>query len=206
MLNLVRHELMFYIKNRKELIEISCLTSSIYLVFPFGLQVTDHLNSDIVIAVRWLAMLAGAILASSFLFARDEESGRLELYQLLPVGLEEVMLAKWLGCIFLLALPIVILSWTREGWLQQALGLSAGMAAIAALGSFSGALLSAEGRGNSLTGLLMIPLVIPVIIFGTEYCRQSHLWDRSLLFLIAYGLLLLPLTCLAGASAIRASN
>lgn len=212
MLNLLAHEVKYYIKNKKELIEIYVFIISINLLLSFALRSTLTANQELSMAMLWVAMVAGCALGGASLFERDAQSGRLELYQMLPISLEKIVLVKWLSFValmlapLLLTLPLLALTGIGPAWHQWALGLAFGTAGVAAITSLGASLMAGTGRGGALLSLVTIPLVVPILIFGTEYCRQAHLWDKNLLFLAAYMFFIVPITCLAGASAIRATN
>lgn len=205
---------MYYFKNRKELIEIYSFIFSICLLVPFGLPAASLTNPDLPLAVFWVALIAGVALGASGLFARDHDSGRLELYQLLSCGLEAVVLAKWVAFWLLILLPLALLVpvWgtllhmAAAQWLRLLIGLGAGSASISILGCLAAGLLGGQGRGAALLTLLVAPLTVPLMIFGTAYCRDAQLWNSNLLFLGGFVFFMLPAMCLAVASSIRASN
>ena len=85
----------------------------------------------------------------------------------------------------------------------------AGNAGAAATGvtNLSGAITSGMEKAGAVLSLIILPLTIPVMIFGAAYCRDSGaIWQPNLLFLIGFSVFLLPILCLAGAYSIRASN
>ena len=62
-------------------------------------------------------------------------------------------------------------------------------------------------RIGAILALIVLPLTIPVVIFGAHYLAMPQiLLQPSLLFLWGFAAIILPVLCLAGASCIRASN
>lgn len=212
MLNLARHEVMYYFKNKIELIELTSFIITVILLLSFGLRSTLTAHAELLLAGFWLALAAATAIGAAGLFERDYQAGRLELYQMLPAGLETLMLGKWLAFYLLLAIPVLItvpimaLVLEQVNSVQWLVGLLIGAVDMSLIACFAGAMLAGGRRGTALLGLIGLPLMVPVVIFGTEYCRQTHLADSALLFLIAYGMLLAPLAMLAAASSVRASH
>ncbi len=212
MLSIIRHEAMYYFKNKAELIEIYCFIMTIFLLFSFGLRSALTVNFELSLASLWLAMAIVSALGASSLYERDRSAGRLELYQLLPASLESIALGKWLAFYLALIVPLLLviplfgLFFHQEGLMQLAVGLGFGAFDMSLITCFSAAMMAGGGRGSALLSLISLPLMVPVMVFGTAYCRQPDLIDQSLLFLGAYGLLLLPLMAIASASSIRAAN
>ena len=86
-------------------------------------------------------------------------------------------------------------------------GVLAGGGAISIIASLAAAIAVGLERARAVVLLMLLPLSVPVIIFGSQYLQSpAHLWQPSLMFLLAFSIFLLPILVIAGGSCIRASN
>ncbi|MFM9891022.1 MAG: heme exporter protein CcmB [Rickettsiales bacterium] len=210
MMALLRYELMYYFKNKKELTVISILFLSFFILLPFSLKYQLKSLSVLSDSVLWLAMLTSHSLAGATLYERDRLSGRLDYYPLLPQSLESVVLIKWLASYLAITMPMVLMTplvllLSGRNFFVEIQMLSAilvGSAAISAITNLNAALLAGIGQGaGAILGLLVLPLAVPVIIFGSAF---SHAGDLSyLLVVLGFTGFLLPLLALGGASCLR---
>lgn len=215
MLSLIQHEVMFYFKNKQEAIYIYSFFISIFLLSPFTLTSGSIEIQSLAPISLWIALATGVALGGQGLFTREHRDGRLEYLQLLPTGLEWLVLAKWLvfyGFLLvplLLSLPVagLLFQLSLPTLLRDAIGLSAGLAALSALVALVGAVTSGMEKAGAILSLISVPISVPILIFGAAYCRDgSSLWQPNLMFLLGLTLLLLPAMCIAGAYSIRAGN
>lgn len=212
---LFRNELKYYFKNIQEAIYIYGLFISIILMAPFGFHGGAAIVSSVAIPILWLALITAISLGAMNLFARDAATGRLEYYQLLPGSLEGCVFAKWLAFYVFIIMPLLVvlpvalllLAIPTSQWVQVAVGLLAGAAALSTISALAAVLMAGLQKAGSVLALLILPLSIPVMIFGSSYCSEAGpLWQPSLVFLLGFTAFLLPLYIIAGASSIRASN
>lgn len=215
MLALLHHELKYYFKNIQEAIYIYGLFISIILLAPFGFHGGAAALSGVAIPILWIALMTATSLGAMNLFARDAATGRLAYYQLLPVSLERLVFAKWLAFYLFISLPLVLilplalllLAIPIPQWGQVFIGLAAGAAALTAIAALASVLMAGLQKAGAVLALLILPLSIPVMIFGSSYCDTvGALWQPSLVFLIGFAAFLLPIYVIAGASSIRASH
>ena len=108
MLSLLSHELKYYFKNSKEAIYIYGLFVSIVVLAPFGLHGGLGGLASIAPLILWIALATSISMGGIGLFQRDKESGALEYYQLLPVPLEALLLAKWLAFYIFITVPLLV--------------------------------------------------------------------------------------------------
>jgi heme exporter protein B len=214
-MSIFQHELKYYIRNLKEVIYIYSFFISIVVLAPFGLPGSSDGLQSLTPVLLWIALSLSVALAGMNLFQRDAESGRLEYYQMLPTALERIILAKWAALYLfvtiptLLMLPIaaILLNIDVKQWAHYAIGLGLGAAALTMITCLVAALTAGVARAGAIVSLIILPLSIPVMIFGSDYCRQvGDIWQPNLVFLIGLTVFLLPITAFAGAASIRASN
>lgn len=209
------HEVKYYIKNTKELIQIYGLFLSVILLYFFSHAAGELKNQALASSMLWIALTMAIALGSGHLFQRDHDSGRLEYYQMSKASLSGVILAKWMAYFLFITIPLVailpviaLLVDIPVGALPHYLiGLVSGAIALSLLSTLMSAVMAGLEKVGALLAIIMLPLSIPVIIFGTSYLMNSEeLFQSQLLFLWGFSLILLPITCIAGTSCIRAAN
>ncbi len=143
-------------------------------LFPLGVGPTPALLARIGAGVIWVLALFTLLLSLERLYQADFEDGTLELMLLAPAPLELLVAAKclahWLssGLLLVLMSPVLAL---LMGLPQEALwvlpaALALGTPTLTLIGSIGAALLLGSRRGATLAALLVLPLFIPVLIFG----------------------------------------
>ncbi len=146
------------------------------VLFPFGVGPEPNILARIAAGVLWVAALFATMLGLERLFQADYEDGSLELLMLTPLPLEGVVLAKvaahWLttGLPLLIAAPLLaaILNMNVAGFLVLILALLLGTPTLSLIGTVGAALVLGSRRGGILLSLLVLPLYIPVLIFGVS--------------------------------------
>jgi heme exporter protein B len=124
--------------------------------------------------VVWVTALLASLLALERLFQLDAEDGALDLIVLAPAPLEFLVLAKILAHWLTTGLPLVIvapllalmLQLAPEGYGVLAISLALGTPSLSLIGAIGAALTLGARRGTVLLPLLILPLYIPVLIFG----------------------------------------
>ena len=181
-------------------------------LFPFAVGPDAGLLGRAGGGMIWVAALLAALLPVDRLIAPDLESGVLDQLAVRGVADEVVVLAKtlahWLGfapALLLAAVPAAALLRLDGATLARVeLGLLLGTPGLAALG-MTVASLTAGLRGSAaLTGLLMLPLAIPVLIFGAGSLAAVD--GGALKLLGAASLILVAIAPFAGGAAIKAGR
>jgi heme exporter protein B len=161
--------------------------------------------------------LLASLLALNSLFLNDFEDGSLEQLVLSPQPLPLMVLAKtashWLvtGLPLVLASPIVALSYQMPSEVIQVMMITLlpGTVSLSLLGSIGAALTVGLNRGNALLSLLILPLAMPILIFGARTVSLAASGEATvggIYFLSAYCMLALTLAPFATAAALRISN
>jgi heme exporter protein B len=125
-------------------------------------------------AILWLGALLASLLALDRLFAADHEDGSLDLILMGRAPLELAVAAKALAHWLTTGLPLVVAAPLLGLFLNLdpaaigavALTLLAGTPALTCIGLIGAALAVALRRGGLLVPVLVLPLTIPVLIFG----------------------------------------
>lgn len=144
------------------------------VLFPFGVGPEPNMLARIGPGVIWVAALLAAMLSMERMFLGDYEDGSLELLVLSPVALELAVMIKvlvhWLntGLPLICAAPLlfVMMNVPTEIWPVLLLTLLLGTPVLSLIGSVGAALILGARRGGVLLSLLVLPLVIPVLIFA----------------------------------------
>ena len=148
---------------------------------PFGIGPDLALLARIGPAILWLGALLANLLALDRLIATDYEDGSLDLILMARVPLELALVAKALAHWLTTGLPLVIAA-PLLGLLLNlgpgatgavALTLLAGTPALTFIGLIGAALTVALRRGGLLLAILVLPLTVPVLIFGVAAANAA---------------------------------
>lgn len=181
-------------------------------LFPFAVGPDAKLLARTGGGVLWVAALLAALLPVDRLVGPDRDSGILDQIALRGLSDELVMLAKivahWLSFgppLILAALPaaaLLRLDGTTLARLEA--GLAIGTPGLAALGLMVSAITAGLRGSGALAGLLMLPLAIPLLIFGAGSLADGS--GSGLKLLAAASLLLVAIAPFAAGAAIRAGR
>jgi heme exporter protein B len=128
----------------------------IVALVPFALGPDMNLLARIGPAILWLAAVLATLIGLDRLFQADEEDGSLDLMTGAPVPLEGVVLAKVLA-----------------HWLTTGLPLALGTPALSFIGAVGAALTASIRRGGLILAVLVLPLMIPTLIFGVSAAQAA---------------------------------
>jgi heme exporter protein B len=141
---------------------------------PFAVGPDLKLLARIGPAILWLGALLASLLALDRLFATDYEDGSLDLLMMGSTPLELAVATKAIAHWLTTCLPLVIIApvlglmlnvdMSAMGWVT--LTLLAGTPALTFIGLIGAALSVALRRGGLLLAVLVLPLTVPVLIFG----------------------------------------
>jgi len=153
----------------------------VVVMAPFAVGPDLKLLARIGPAILWLGALLASLLALDRLFATDYEDGSLDLLMTSPMPLELTIAAKaaahWLttGLPLVLIAPLLGLMLNVEISATGALMLTllAGTPALTFIGTIGAALSVALRRGGLLLAVLVLPLTIPVLIFGVAAAEAA---------------------------------
>lgn len=183
-------------------------------IFPFGVGPEPNLLARIGPGVIWVTALLAMLLSLERLFLVDYEDGSLDILILGPLPMELVVLAKalahWLttGLTLIIATPVIALLYGLDMRALPVLLLAMllGTPVLSLIGAVGAGLSLGARRGGVLIPLLVLPLTVPVLIFGVAAVEAalSGLTVRPhLLIMGAMLLAALPLAPWAAAAALR---
>jgi len=183
-------------------------------LFPLALDPELSLLRDIAPAALWVGALLSSLLALDLLFRDDGQDGALEQLALCGQPFAGLLLAKTTVHWLLTGLPLVLVAPLAASALGAPYGAMPGILAAVLLGTVALSLIGAVGagltlslRGNgSLLALLVLPLSVPVLIFGaraTALAIQGEPLAAPLYLLAAMAVLAATLAPWALAAAVR---
>jgi heme exporter protein B len=185
---------------------------SVAMLFPFAVGPDASLLARTGGGVIWIAALLAAILPLDRLIDPDLELGFFDQWALRGISEESIIavrvLAHWLSFgppLMLAALPAsALLGLDGETLRLVELGLLAGTPGLAALGVTVAALTAGLRGGTALAGLLVIPLAVPLLIFGAGSLSTGG--TNGIALTGAVSLVLLAIAPFAAGAAIRAAR
>ena len=187
-------------------------------MIPFGLGPDLKLLRDIAPGLVWVALLLAVLLSLESIFQADLEDGSFDQYLLSDTPLEILMLAKglahWVGVVLPLVLtaPLagLLLNIDTPSLLPVCLILLAGSPAMSFLGMMGSALAAGVSRSGLLAALMVMPLYVPVLIFGSSALSQiltgaaTGDWINAVFLLLSIGGVALFFGPLVAAAGLRA--
>jgi heme exporter protein B len=189
---------------------------SVMVLLPIGIGPDQALLQRIAPGALWIALLLSVLLSAERIFQLDYEDGSLEAMALAPVPLELMALAKaaahWLSTSLPLAIAAPLLGFLvnidSAHILPLTLAMGLGSIALSLLAAIGAAVTVGLRRGGLLVSLLVLPLYVPVLIFGVSASAAAStgpdIATPSLLILLAFALAALVLAPIAAAAALRA--
>jgi len=186
---------------------------AVAMLYPFAVGPDPVLLARTGGGVIWVAALLAAILPLQRLLAGDFEAGFFDQWALRGLAEEAVVAVRWLAHwlsfgppLMLATLPAAALLGIDGATLATVeLGLLAGTPGLAAIGVTIAALtLGLRSGGMALAGLLLIPLAVPLLVFGAGALSTGG--GSGIALCAAISLLLVAITPFAGGAAIRAAR
>lgn len=185
-------------------------------LFPLGLSPQPELLRTIAPGVVWVAALLAGLIGQESLFKSDYEDGSLEQLVLSPVPLPLVATTRVVSHWIVTGLPVVVLSPLMGLLMDYPTGAMGSLVLSLVLGTFILSLLGAVGaaltvglrQGSMLMPILVLPLAVPVLIFGAEAAARAARGEdpAGALYLLAAMLVLgITLAPFAIAAAVRVS-
>lgn len=211
---IIRRDLRLALRQGSDSVMVVTFFVLTVVLFPFGLGPETNLLERTSAGVLWVTALLASMLSLDRLFLADYEDGSLELLALTPTALELLVIGKvvahWLttGLPLMVAAPVlaVLLHMHADGFGTLLLTMLLGTPTLSLIGAMGAALVLGARRGGVLLSLLVLPLYVPVLIFGVgaiDAAVQGLPADGLLLMLGGFLLGALPLAPWAAAAALR---
>ncbi len=173
---IVGRELRLAIRHWDQIVQPLIFFVVVTTLFPLAISPSLAELRNIAPGVVWVAAMLASLLSLESLFRPDVEDGTMEQWALSGQPLALLLLAKTVTHWLLAGLPLVIMApvvGTALGlpmsvWPVLAISLALGTGCLSILGAIGAALTVAVRRGNVLLALLVLPLEMPVLIFGAR--------------------------------------
>lgn len=215
--SVVRRELLLAWKRPGDVLNPLFFFAMVSTLFPLAVGPTAEQLALIGPGVLWVAALLAALLSLNSLYLSDYEDGSLEQIIVSPQPLPLLALGKSASHWLLSGLPLVVVSplvgvtyrMPGEAVGVLMLTLAFGTISLSLLGSIGAALTVGLHRGTALLSLLILPLAMPVLIFGARTVSLAAAGDAAaagVYFLAAYCMLALSFAPFATATALKISN
>ena len=214
---LVRRDLLLAYRHQSELLNPLLFFVIVVSLFPLGVSPESQVLKTMAPGVIWIAALLAVLLSLDSLFRSDYEDGTLEQILLSPHPLYVLILTRIFAHWLVVGLPMVLLSpllgvlmfLPSQSTPVLIATLLLGMPTLSLIGSIGTALTVGLRRGGVLLSLLVLPLYVPVLIFGaTAVDAAGAGLDVSghLSLLAALLVLALTLAPFAAGAALRVST
>jgi len=211
---IVRRELCLSFRRPDQLLQPLVFFLIVTTLFPLGLNLQLSLLRDMSPGVLWVAALLSSLLSLDSLFKSDADDGTLEQLALCGQDLTVIVVAKtfahWLvsGAALVLVSPVVgtALGIPTEAFLTMMLSLTLGTLTLSWLGAIGAGLTVGLKRGNVLLSLIVLPLAMPLLIFGagaTDRAISGTSSAGALYFLAALCVFTCTLAPFAATTALR---
>ena len=169
-----RRDLVLALRSRSEVALIVVFFVLVISLFPLGVSPDPKLLERIAPGICWVAALLASLLSLPRLFALDHADGSLEQLLLAPAPLAAMVAGKVCAHWLTNGLPLVLLAplaGIQFGMQPEAItaltaGLALGTPTLSWLGAIGAALTLGTRSGSALLALLVLPLAVPILIFG----------------------------------------
>lgn len=215
-LSIVVTELKLLYRRRQELVNPLIFFLMVCTLFPLAVSPDSEELAAMAPGIIWVAAMLASLLSLDILFRRDFDDGTLEQMTFSGQSLYMLSLIK-VGCYWLMSgLPLVIISPLLALMLflpEQSIGaliysLLLGTPILSLIGAIGAALTVSLKKGGMVVSLLVLPLFMPVLIFGSNAvvsASQDGEFVGQLALLAAFLVMAVVLAPLAISTAIRIS-
>lgn len=170
----LRRDLILALRRRSDIVNPLAFFLMVAVMFPLAVSPESKFLAQVAPGVIWVAALLACLLSADGIFRSDFDDGSLEQMLVSPQSLVVIVLAKvlshWIISGFCLALMSPLLAMMlflpSEGYVALVASLLLGTPTLSLLGAIGAGLTVGLRKGGILISLLILPLYIPVLIFG----------------------------------------
>ena len=186
---------------------------TVLVLLPIGIGPDQFTLQRLAPGILWITLLLSVLLSADRIFQHDYEDGSLEIMTMASLPLELVVLAKTLAHWLSTSLPLaiaapflgVLLNLKTQTIWPLLVAMMLGSVALSLIAGIGASLTLDLRRGGLLISILVLPLYVPVLVFGISASTGTpDIVTPSLLILSAIALASLVLAPLAAAAALRA--
>jgi heme exporter protein B len=181
LLSILRRDLLIAFRQRSDMLNPIVFFLMVVTMMPLGISPSASTLSGLAPGLLWVIALLACLLSLDGLFRSDYEDGTLEQLLLSPQPLYFMVIIKllvhWLttGLPLTLVAPLlgVLLALPSEGFVPLWLSLFLGTMSLSFIGGIGAALTVSLRKGGLLLSLIIMPLYVPVLIFGASTVRSA---------------------------------
>ena len=198
-LSVIRRDLLLALKQKSDIVQTLFFFAVVVTLVPLGVGAETNLLRSMAPGVVWVAALLAALLSLPRLFAHDWADGTLEQMLISAEPLTVIVLAKVSAHWLVTGVPMTVFSLVfgvmfdlplEETWVLTA-ALALGTPVLSLVGAIGAALTLGLRAGSVLTSLLVLPLYIPVLVFGAGAAVQVAMSVSPAAYLMVTGALTL---------------
>ncbi len=215
--SIVRRDLLLLWRRPGDLLNPLVFFIMVSTLFPLAVGPDADVLRDIGAGVTWVAALLAMLLSLNTLFLSDFEDGSLDQLLLSPQPLPLLALGKtvahWIstGLPLIVVSPLIVMTYKLPAHVVPVMmgSVALGTASLSLVGAIGAALTVGLNRGTTLLSLLVLPLAMPLLIFGARtvsLAAGDEPWAGGMNLLAAYLVGALALAPFATAAALRISN
>jgi heme exporter protein B len=178
---ILKRDLLLAFRHRGEIANPVIFFFIVVTLIPLGLTPEASRLAEIAPGILWVMALLASLLSVEGLFQSDYRDGTLEQLLITPQPLYLMVLAKVLAHWLITGLPLTLLapvlgmmlSLPTAGYLPLVLSLLMGTAVLSLIGAIGAGLTVALRKGGLLLSLIVMPLYMPVLIFGASTVQRA---------------------------------
>ncbi len=216
-LTLIGRDLRLSIRQRADTVMVGGFFAITVILFPFGIGPEPGVLERVGPGILWVTALLAALLSLDHLFSDDEQDGALDLLLTAPVSPSVVVAAKIIAHWLSTGLPLIVLApllgvtlqMPSSSTLPMMMALLLGTPTLSLIGAIGAALTLGARRRGVLMPLVILPLYVPVLIFGVGAVDTTAMgFDAGGPFDVLAGLFLIAATLCpwAAAAALRIAS
>jgi heme exporter protein B len=188
------------VRHRADTVMVAGFFAITVILFPFGIGPEPGILERVGAGIIWVTALLASLLSLDHLFSDDEQDGALDLLLTSPAAPTLVVAAKIVAHWLTTGLPLTLLAPILGVTLQMPVGSAAPMMTALLIGTPTLSLIGAVGaaltlgarRRGILMPLVVLPLYIPILIFGVGAIDTASMgFDAGGLFAVLGGFLLI---------------
>ena len=210
----IKRDFLINLRSLTDLVAIISFMLLIIILFTFGIGPIKE-NLDIISnAIIWVGLILALIPSLEKTLNKDLENGWFDQLLTSPIPLEIILLSKSISYWLMVIIPLILstpiffilldIDLKQTPWLLASMTI--GGLAISLVGLIGASLVLGTKRGNILLPILIIPLMIPILIFGVginEAIKMEEEPINNLLLLIAFTLIYLVISPFISALLVR---
>lgn len=177
----LRRDLLLAYRRRSDFFNPLAFSLIVCSLFPMGVGPNPQQLALLAPGILWVVALLACLLSSDTMFRSDYDDGSLEQMLLSPVSLYMQAMAKTFAHWLLTGFPLTLMSpllalmlqLPAEGIPALLLSMGVGTACLSFIGAIGAALTVGLRKGGLLLSLIILPLYIPVLIFGVSTVQAA---------------------------------